>query len=463
MARAGWFAVLVLLVSAVADGYSGRPSEPLHQLLLIPCTALFLWATGQMLRTPAPLGPVPKTWWTPARNGGLAVVLELWFLAALAYEVEHFAAYGYRLRTALWLAALLPGLAFLAFAARKAATSWRVPALAAGAAYLGGAVASILSFPLNYLRSDMLPVIVWAGGNLLHGTDPYRTMFVAGRVYDFPYLPGMLLAFVPFLACHVDVRWGGVFYVLATAALVLWAARRERRLHVAALLSLVLLSPFLQFRHELYIQPHWFSMILALVLFQRRRFGWSAVAFGVSCAIYQLSWVILPFFLLNAFRRRGWGELLRLSLLALVAALAIDGPFLASALHRVASNTVGQWNLLPHALAEPMNLSYWATFVIAPAHLQRLQALLMGAIFGWCILRRRCATATDTLRWMLAALTLFVLLNVIVDGYFFLSILMLALAFVCVANGWWHDPGEPPTETNAGPPQALTTGDPTLP
>ena len=131
----------------------------------------------------------------------------------------------------------------------------------------------------------------------------------------------------------------------------------------------------------------------------------AALAFGASMAIYQLSWVIFPFFLLQAFRRRGWMEASKLALLAAVAALVIDGPFLASALHRVASNTVSQWSLLPHAVAEPINLSYWATYLVAPAHLQRLQAVLMAGIFAYCVFKKRCLTTADTVRWMVAALS----------------------------------------------------------
>ena len=64
----------------------------------------------------------------------------------------------------------------------------------------------------------------------------------------------------------------------------------------------------------------------------------------------------------------------------------------------------------------------------------------MVAIFAWCVLRRRCATLEDTLRWTVAALTLFILCNSLVDGYFFLMLLVPTLLFVLVANGWLQDP-----------------------
>jgi uncharacterized membrane protein len=312
------------------------------------------------------------------------------------------------------------------------------------AAYAGGLLLSILSFPLNYLRSDMLPVIVWADNNLLHHIDPYTTLHVADRIYDFPYLPGMMLAFFPFAALHLDLRFGSMAYVLGLAVLIFWATRckpsDDRRLEVTALLALFLLCPFVQYRHELYLQPHWFALVLGFVLMQRRHFAWAAVAFGVGMAIYQFSWIIFPFFVLNALRRRGLFEALKLAVIGILTTLVIVGPFLKSASHRIASNTVSQWGLMPHAHADPINLSYWATYLIHPDHLLRLQAVLMIAIFGYCFVTGRCKDLADTLRWMIIALSCFILLNVLVDSYFFLMLLVVVMVYVCVANGWWAEP-----------------------
>jgi hypothetical protein len=432
--RAGWFTALLVLVSLVADGYSGRPSEWLHQLLLLPVTALFLYCVYRFLNVPEAKGP---PLWTAGRAAWLAVVLELWFFGVLAYECVHFAAVGYRFRPVLAFALLTPALVLLVAAAVMRPLRWRVVAAGGVAAYLAGAVVSIASYPLTYLRSDMLAVVLWADQNMLRGINPYATMHVVGRVYDFPYLPGVLLVYAPFVAAHVDIRWGSVFYLGSMAAVALWAARRERRLETAAVVALLLVSPFLQYRHELYIEPHWFALVLALALFARGRYAWAAVVFGFSMGIYQLSWVLFPFFVLQGFWRKGWTEALKLFALGVVGFVALDGALLMKAFHRVASNTVGQWNALPHALAEPMNLAYWATYVIRPAHLQRLQAALMVAIFAWCVVRRRCVTAADAVRWMTGALTVFLLFNVIIDGYFYLTLLVLAMAYTCIANEWW--------------------------
>jgi hypothetical protein len=438
--RAGYFTLALLLVNLVNDGWNGRPSLLEHQLLILPFTCLFLFSLIQILLAPK---PASICLWTPRRALALALLSELTFPALYLYEARHFALFGYILHPAIAAAVFLPFLTLLVITlwSRLSPTLVFLTTLAA---YAGGLLLSILSFPLNYLRSDMLPVIVWADNNLLHHIDPYITLHVADRIYDFPYLPGMMLAFFPFAALHLDLRFGSMAYVLGLAVLVFWAARckpsDDRRLEVTSLLALFLLCPFLQYRHELYLQPHWFALVLGFVLMQRRHFVWAAVAFGVGMAVYQFSWIIFPFFVLNALRRRGWLEALKLAFIGVVTTLVIVGPFLESASHRIASNTVSQWGLMPHAHADPINLSYWATYLIHPDHLLRLQAVLMIAIFLYCFGTGRCRDLADTLRWMIVALATFILLNVLVDSYFFLMLLVVVMVYVCVANDWWAEP-----------------------
>ena len=441
--RAGWFTLLLVLINVVGDGWSGRPLGLVHQLILLPVLVLFLWAMREFLfggRDPRTL-----TLWTPSRAVWLVVLFELMATALFLYECHHFAGVGYRLHLVAIVAVFGVSLLLLGSVALDRAHSGERLFGTSLAVYLGGMGLAIASFPLTYLRSDMLPVILWADTNLLHHISPYATIFVDKRVYDFPYLPGMLVAYFPFVAAHLDVRFGAMVYLVVSAVLVFRMAREDRRFEVAALLALFILCPFLQYRHELYLSPHWLAMVLAFVLMQRRHFAWAAVAFGVGMAIYQFSWILFPFFVLNALRRRGWGEAAKLTLFSVAGALVFAGPFLRSAAKRIASNTVGQWGLAEHAGADPLNLSYWVTYVIHPDKLLRLQAVLMIAIFGYCFFRNRCGDFADTLRWMIIALTVFILLNVLVDGYFYLMLLIPMLVFTCVANGWWREPTESTT------------------
>lgn len=432
--RAGWFTTLLLVVNLVGDGWSGRPSLVLHQLLLLPCTALFAYAVWQLLQPGNSSVSCPFQW-TAHRALLLALLFESLFYLIFFFEARHFAWLGYHLQP---ISAALVFTAALILIAMAAARKLNATAtiFVAVCTYAAGIALAIAAFPLNYLRSDMLPVITWADDRILRHLNPYATIYVGSRVYDFPYLPGMMIAYLPFAALHLDPRTASIFYLGAAAMALYGAAHRTRRLEVAALLAVFLLCPFLQYRHELYLQPHWCALVISIILMQRRHFIWAAFVFGISMGIYQFSWILLPFILLNAFRRRGALEALKLTVSAAAGALLILGPFLPSAFHRIGRNTVSQWSLLPHADADPINLSFWATYLIRPDRLLWLQIALMVILFVVCVLRRRCLTTADTLRCMVAALAIFIVFNVLIDGYFFLMWLVLALLYTLVANNW---------------------------
>jgi hypothetical protein len=435
--RAGLFTVLLTIIAVVGDGGPQRSAGLIHQLVLLPITALFLFCLWRFLF--ARESKEPRSFWAPRGALALVSLFEVATAALFAYQAHHFAAVGYQLRaipTALFFLAAVALLGTLAL--RK---TLRPSAIFAAtlATYIGGILLAIASFPLTYLRSDMLPVILWAGTNLLHHIDPYCTMHIADRVYNFPYLPGMIVVYIPLITAHIDLRFASILFNTASASLIFFNTKKDHRREVATLLALFLLSPFLQYRHELYISPHWLTMVGAFVLMQRRRFVWAAFVCGISMAIYQFSWIIAPFLLLNAFRRRGWLEVIKLTLTALIGSLLIAGPFLRAAASKILGDTVIQWGLAKHADAQPMNFSYWATYFIHPSQLLKLQAILMVVIFVYCIVKHCCVTLEDTLRWIIAALTVFILFNVLVDGYFYLMLLVPMLIYTCIANKWWHD------------------------
>ena len=442
--RPQWFVVATCIVTFVNDGYSGKPSPLIHQLILLPISATFLFSavrlwsdngareserrTGRAL-DPYLVGSLSQPWFL------LLLAFEVVSLAGMVYERRHFARFGYGFTPVAAMAlTLLCGLVALYAIVRK--TSAGVLATVA-VLYASGLAFAVACFPLNYLRSDMLPVIIWADGRLIGHLNPYVTMHVGARVYDFPYLPGMLLAFLPAIAVHLDVRIISMACCLLIAAVLYFSAHEQQRMMAATLIGVFLLCPFLQYRHDLYLEPHWLVLTASIVLLRYRRYGWAALLFGVSMALYQLSWVLFPFLVLFAWRRHGWLEALKAAVLGLGGMLLVMAPFLRSATKRIASNTVGQWSSLPHALADPINLSYWLTYLVRPDQLKWVQLVVMAGIFGYCVFRQRCETLVDTLRWMSVALTFFIMLNVLVDGYFYLTLLLLLLMYTFAATGLW--------------------------
>jgi len=435
-ARSGLFVALLLVIALVQDGLPQVGSPLQMQLVLLPFSLLFLFLSwvflfgGKLPSFLARLGGMDEVFW-------FSFLLELGFAVLFLEETGHYEQFGYRLR-------LIPNAVLLggaALAVGWVARRWRE--ISAGlvlatllAAYAAGQVLAIVSFPLNYLRSDMMSVILWADRALLGGANPYQHFHVADRIYDFPYLPGMILAFAPAQALHLDPRWAAIAYVAGGMGLLYWATAPEYRMRVAGLVGLFVLCPYLQYRHELYTQGHFFSLIVIFVLMQRGRFAWAAVAFGVSMVISQFSWVIFPFFLMNGLRRGGWREVGRMALIAGGTAAAIMWPFLASKAGDIAHNAVGQWDLLERPIARPINVAFWASYLIRPVHLKWVQLVVLTGIFCFCWAKGKCADLADMLRWMVAALTVFILLNVLIDGYFFLMLLVPMLVYTVSANGW---------------------------
>lgn len=434
-----WYLAADALVIAVNDGWSGRPAPLEHQLFLLPISAAFLVVLFRLLGSRKGSDSLKGPRGIPLTGAICScVILELGSISGFFYEQRHFARFGYLIRpaTGWFCAGLVVVTVCLAVRRRTAWTSL----IAIAGTYAAGMLLAIRSFPLSYLRSDMLPVILWADQRLVSGLNPYGTMHVESRVYDFPYLPGMLVGFLPAVVLHVDVRYVTLLCVVLIALLLYGVSDARRRPEAASLIAFFVLSPFLQYRHDLYLEPHWLALVGAVVLLKRGRPIWAAGAFGLSMGIYQLSWVLFPFLLLYAWRRRGWVEVAKTAAMGVAGMLLLVGPFLRSATERIANNTVGQWSRLPHALADPMNASYWVTYLVRPDQLKWVQLGVLTALFSYCVAKKRCGDLQDTLRWMCVALAVFIALNVLVDGYFYLTLLLVLLMYTLAATGIWAEP-----------------------
>ena len=176
-------------------------------------------------------------------------------------------------------------------------------------------------------RSDMLPLLSEAGKMLLKGHNPYRLYTFPTESVFLTYLPGTLLAFIPPVLLHIDLRFINILYVVALAVMIYRSAKIQYRREVASLIGLFLLSPYVLYRHEIYTQPHWLSLGACVLLLQRNKYLLAAVVFGVSAALSQFSWILLPFFLLFIFQREGFGRALLLGAIVLIALCCSRGAF----------------------------------------------------------------------------------------------------------------------------------------
>ncbi len=148
---------------------------------------------------------------------------------------------------------------------------------------------------------DVWPILQGAASGLVHGRNPYDTVFAgvpAGQVNNcFNYLPGTFLVPLPGRALFGDVRYAEAAVLLAGVGALVWLAARSRRPGVAV--PLAVLAGTLP--GSLYdVQQAWNESIVfgALaaggVLLAVRRPWWAAACFAVALCTKQHVVLLLP-------------------------------------------------------------------------------------------------------------------------------------------------------------------------
>ena len=438
-ARTLAFALLLLLLNLQGDGlHLGDPTSLPFQLRLLPVTLLAL-ALLALTLFPAPLAQRLPAHLTHVLTGWRAPLLLATVFLALAVplflaEAHVYARFGYHLRPALAAPVFLVSLLALAshLLPRRAPTATRL-ALTLAAVVAAVSLLSLRSFPLALQRSDMLPLLAAANHTLLQHHDPYRLYTFPSETVLLTYLPGTLLAFLPTTALHLDLRLTNLFALLLFIPLTLAATRPSQRLRAVALLANFLLGPYLLYRHELYTPPHWLTLAAALLLAHAGRLRLAALLFGVSIALSQFSWILLPFFLLYLLQTHGPRAALKSFALSLLAAAALVLPFLLADSHAFLVGTLSHWSAIG-LTARPINLSFFTAALVGPQHLPLVQLVVLAVLFLAALRTRACGTFAGTLRLMALALASFVLLNFLVWGYFFLLLELLILLHLLAAE-----------------------------
>jgi len=444
--RVGIFTLLLLFLSLQADGFRLSRNQERQELLLIPFTLLFcgglLW-----LLTSKVIGTGKHQSWLlkcSGWNGNLVAIMVFLAIsgALITYSSHYYAAMGYRLHPFAMI--MVFGCAVISVGAgfwRKARSGGNYLIGVVILAYVAVYLLSIWSFPIAIQRSDMLPLISAAGKTILNGHNPYHFYTFPTEIVFLTYLPGTVLAFLPAVVLQIDLRFLNIVYVVILAVLIYRASSIQYRSQVAALIGLFLLSPYVQYRHEIYTQPHWLSIVACLLLAQKRKLLWAAAIFGVSAALSQFSWILFPFLLLFIFQQKGYRCALSAAVIALSVATLTVAPFAVWSPHAFFYGVLSHWQNMP-VNARPVNFSYWLGAAVGPQHLQVVQFVVLAGIFVYCVAARKCSTLTECLCWMAIALTVFIMLNILVWGYFFLLLEVILLLYVISANGWFQSGSE---------------------
>ena len=121
--------------------------------------------------------------------------------------------------------------------------------------------------------------------------------------------------------------------------------------------------------------------------------------------------------------------------ISFLAATSLIGPFVAWDRHLFAYGVLTHWqNTVLNA--RPINYAFWASrFVGAKPSSSHTVCPAVGTLF-YRAATKKCDTLSGCLRWMSLALACFIMLNILVWGYFFLLLEMMLLLYIISANGW---------------------------
>jgi len=413
--------LLGFLLSIKSDRYFPFPEglfEPLFQLLLLPYTLCFflfviVFLKPSILREK--LGYLSRV--SSLRiAAAIALVFEGMTFVLLIIQDIHYAQFGYHLTIPLVVilfAAIGVNLGFFFVYDRWPSHFFGATLIAYGTTCL----VSIASFPLHPQRSDMLPLIVSGSRSFLSGMTPYGFHDIPHHIV-FTYLPGMWLAYVPSVALRADPRLMNLICILASV-LILAYSIRDRGESVILLIPIFLLTPYLQYRHELYLGVLFLALSIAFAFFLRNRWLAASVAFGYALATYQFAWVIFPFALVSLFRKYGRAKALTSLVIAVGIALVIVLPFFLLTPHEFMAGIYGHWLYVD---VPTINLSYLVSLIVPWDLMIAVQGIV---VLLFLIMAMRTMDPRDVWGWMAGVLLVFIALNRVVEVYFYLLVLLL--------------------------------------
>jgi len=370
------FSGLLLLLAIKGDGHFPLPAatpEPFFQLYVLGLTLLF--AAGLVFlvrrRRGAAGGSPPLR--VAAAIAGVFMVLDC---GVLWLEARRYAAFGYTWRpVAAILVCLLPAGACAWLALRRGPVhAARLLALAAVAHSLL-CLYACACFPLAAARSDMVPLLMQAGREVIAGHDPYTLYHLTpGPGTHLTYLPGLLLAYLPAALLRLDPRLVGLVYTLA-AALLLY---RRAGAVAAAFLSVFLINPYLIYRHDAYLAPFWLLLAVSWTILSRPRPATIAAGCGGLAVTSQLLVVPALAMAIFGFKRYGRSAMLRSLVVAAAACAAMLGLCLLPDPASFVRGTVGHWQGALNV--ESLGIAYWLLSMLPAPVVHIFQAVVIIAL-----------------------------------------------------------------------------------
>jgi hypothetical protein len=414
-------ALLGFLLSVKSDRYFPLPEnlpEPVFQTLLIPYTVLFFAAVIIFLKPGIPGETVAflDRISTIKLTTVIILIFEAMTLILLKVQDIRYTSFGYHLNISLSvLLFTIIGIALIFLLFRDATSDHLF--FVALAAYAGTYLLSIVSFPLNSQRSDMLPLIVSGCQSFLAGVTPYGYHSIPHYLI-FTYLPGMWIAYLPAVASGADPRFINLICIVISVLILAYTIRDSQKCTVL-MIPIFLLTPYLQYRHEIYLGVLFLVLSIIFLLCIQNRWLMSSVASGYALATYQFTWILFPFGILAAFRKWGLKKAIISFLTAITISLAIILPFFLNSPESFINGIYGHWLYVD---IPSVNLSYLISLVVPWDFMIFIQGAALAIIFAVALGKM---DPEDCWGWVAAALLVFIALNRVIEVYFYLIVLFL--------------------------------------
>jgi hypothetical protein len=421
------FALAAVLISLKADGHFPLPenlSEFTFQLLLFPYTVLFVMTIVFYFKKwrvlPARIIEV-----NPKFLIQLTASICLLFISLTVFiflkEGKNYSQFGYHVnRSSLFVLYLISAGLFV-YSILKNQSHKRF-LFCAIVIFMGFYSFSILSFPIHTGRSDMLPIIQAAGSRFLAGANPYGTYFEPQSV-PLTYLPGMWMAYLPAVFMSFDLRIIQLTAIVGSILIIYLATERNNRKMVAALCALFLFTPYLLYRHEVYIGILWLMFALVYLFEQKSKPMWSSFAMGISAAASQFAWVVIPLLLLAIHKRWGRGTAIRGFLCCVTVFSLLVLPFALSSPDAFYSGVFAHWENTLNVTA--LNFSYFLATIFSSNSLKYFQVFAMGFIYYLAL--KTSDLPGRMYEYMTYSLLFFILLNPLIWVYFYLVLFLLMI------------------------------------
>jgi hypothetical protein len=421
------FAFAALLISLKADGHFPLPenlSEFTFQLILFPYTILFVAIILFYFRK-LPILPAKIIEANPKFLIQVASLICILFVSLISIiflkEAKNYSQFGYHVNGVSLLVLYLISAALFAYSILKKENHERL-LLYSIVSFIGFYVFSILSFPIHTGRSDMLPIIQAAGSRFLAGANPYGTYFEPQSI-PLTYLPGMWMAYLPAIFLNFDLRIIHAAAIAGSILIIYLGSEPEKRKITAALCALFLLTPYLLYRHEIYIGIFWFTLALVYFFEQRNKPVLSCFMMGIAAAVSQFGWVLIPLLLLSIYKRFGRAIAIRGFLGWAAAFSLLVLPFVLRSPEAFYAGVFAHWENTLNVTT--LNFSYFVASIFSGNSLKYFQVVALGTIY---YLALKASTLPARLyEFMTYCLLFFILLNPLIWVYFYLALFPLMI------------------------------------